>query len=672
MVGSNAEGSNISNCHSTGEVAGDDEAGGLVGWNAGNISDCHSAGEVTGSDEVGGLVGDNDGSVSCCYSSAQTTGGTCTGGLVGLNHGSVMNCYSSGTITTEESGVAGGGLIGGNEGDVSCCYSIGAVTGEAYCLGGLVGLNLSGLAAYNGDGSVEDSFWDTEISGQTVSDGGVGLMTAEMQDPEWIGLQDWANNPNWVLDPYQDYPRLAWEGTPGQTVPEPIIDWILGEGTKQTPYQIDSPSQLVKISKASLFWDKDFLLTHDLDLSGIQLSRAVIPDFTGNFEGNGHMVFNLRIAGISDLGLFGRLGSGATVSNLCLETVDVKGIGCNVGGLVGYNRYGSVWNCYSTGAVAGNGSVGGLAGCNRYGSVSNSYSSGAVTGEWAIGGLVGGNDGSVSNSYSNGAVTGEWAIGGLVGGNIGSVSNCYSTGEVTSDDDVGGLIGWNDDDDGVVVESFWDIETSGQTRSDGGVGLATAEMWDIGTYLNAGWDFLVEAENGIEDIWWIEDGVDYPHLWWELTGIDAAVGVYLLWSSAYQRHFFTIDEAECEAFLQDTAGAWQDEGIAYYAFADDREPNVAAVYRFYAESTHSHFYTINETEKDKLIENYSHVWAYQGVGFYVYSAGQQPADASPVYRFWSPVLGYHFYTISESEKDKLITDYPDAWIYEGVAWYAYK
>jgi hypothetical protein len=25
-----------------------------------------------------------------------------------------------------------------------------------------------------------------------------------------------------------------------------------------------------------------------------------------------------------------------------------------------------------------------------------------------------------------------------------------------------------------------------------------------------------ETENGIEDIWWILEGQDYPRLWWEL------------------------------------------------------------------------------------------------------------------------------------------------------------
>lgn len=40
-------------------------------------------------------------------------------------------------------------------------------------------------------------------------------------------------------------------------------------------------------------------------------------------------------------------------------------------------------------------------------------------------------------------------------------------------------------------------------------------MQMAGTFLNAGWDFAGETENGTENIWWILDGQDYPRLWWE-------------------------------------------------------------------------------------------------------------------------------------------------------------
>jgi len=45
-------------------------------------------------------------------------------------------------------------------------------------------------------------------------------------------------------------------------------------------------------------------------------------------------------------------------------------------------------------------------------------------------------------------------------------------------------------------------------------------MQDIGPFLEAGWDFVDETENGAEDIWWILEGQDYPRLWWELIEDD--------------------------------------------------------------------------------------------------------------------------------------------------------
>jgi hypothetical protein len=41
-------------------------------------------------------------------------------------------------------------------------------------------------------------------------------------------------------------------------------------------------------------------------------------------------------------------------------------------------------------------------------------------------------------------------------------------------------------------------------------------MQTASTFLEAGWDFIDETANGTEDIWWIDEGNDYPRLWWEL------------------------------------------------------------------------------------------------------------------------------------------------------------
>jgi len=103
---------------------------------------------------------------------AIVTGEESVGGLVGYNVGTVSNSYFSGNVTGDQ---YVGGLLGVNTGTVSNCYSTGGVTGDGY-VGGLVGMN------FESRGTVSDSFWDTETSGQATSAGGTGKSTAEMKD----------------------------------------------------------------------------------------------------------------------------------------------------------------------------------------------------------------------------------------------------------------------------------------------------------------------------------------------------------------------------------------------------------------------------------------------------------------------------------------------------------
>ena len=96
--------------------------------------------------------------------------------------------------------------------------------------------------------------------------------------------------------------------------------------------------------------------------------------------------------------------------------------------------------------------------------------------------------------------------------------NCCSTGAVSGDgNDIGGLIGSSS---GEVADCFWDTQTSGQTKSAGGAGLTTAEMQTTSIFLEAGWDFVDETDNGTEDIWSICEGTNYPRLVWQIAACD--------------------------------------------------------------------------------------------------------------------------------------------------------
>jgi hypothetical protein len=94
------------------------------------------------------------------------------------------------------------------------------------------------------------------------------------------------------------------------------------------------------------------------------------------------------------------------------------------------------------------------------------------------------------------------------------------------------------------------------------------------------------------------------------------------------------------------------------------------VYRFWSPVLLRHFYTLSTAERDKLISNYSDVWTYEQVAYYAFAGDAEP-DTVPVYRFWSGTLNAHFYTASEAERVKLLNNYSQTWAYEGIAFYAY-
>jgi parallel beta-helix repeat protein len=370
--------------------------------------------------------------------------------------------------------------------------------------------NLSGLTGAIGpDGSIQ-------FTGQAVDDSDV-LLDVTVSD-ERVSLTGetipQANSADFFIFSIEATGRRKYGG---------------GTGEPKDPYLIYTAEHLNALGAEPNDYDKHFKLMADIDLEGHLYDGALIaPDvdpcdlsfngasFTGVFDGNGHAISHLTIAGESYLGLFGRLEYGAQVNNLHVVDANVTGSTAYTGGLVGFSR-GRIAMSYCTGMVSGDRFVGGLAGRN-WGSIVTSYSIAMVMGKNDVGGLAAGNYGSIANCYSTGAVTGNWNAGGLVGANSGSITASYSTGAVGGEIRSGGLVGYNNWDYGVIASSFWDVGSSGVSASDGGTPLSTPEMQTASTFLGAGWDFVDETANGIDDIWWIDEANDYPRLWWERGG----------------------------------------------------------------------------------------------------------------------------------------------------------
>jgi hypothetical protein len=170
------------------------------------------------------------------------------------------------------------------------------------------------------------------------------------------------------------------------------------------------------------------------------------------------------------------------------------------------------------------------------------------------------------------------------------------------------------------------------------------------------------SSSGTDDGWSENDESPAP------TGM---LPVYRFWSPIYQQHFYTISAAERDGIIRDNPSVWTYEGIAYYAFADDTQPGVVPVYRFRSSVQGSQFLTSSATEKAKLITGQSNGWIYEGIAYYAFVDETQPGVV-PVYRFWSGAQGSHFYTTNAGEKAKLINGQSKAWVYEGIAFYCYN
>ena len=221
LVGSNSGGT-ISGSYATGSVSGSSSysffVGGLVGSNSrGTISGSYATGSVSGNDYVGGLVGSNDWeTISGSYATGSVSGNDYVGGLVGSNdRGTINGSYATSSVAGGGDDI--GGLVGRNEnGDITASYSVGRVStsgGTSY-IGGLVG--------YADGGDIVASYWDTQASGQTISYGGVGQTTVDLQSPTgYTGIYaDWnldldgdrRRDDPWDFGSTGQYPALRYGG----------------------------------------------------------------------------------------------------------------------------------------------------------------------------------------------------------------------------------------------------------------------------------------------------------------------------------------------------------------------------------------------------------------------------------------------------------------------------
>ncbi len=357
-----------------------------------------------------------------------------------------------------------------------------------------------------------------------------------------------------------------------QSVQKNVTSFCGGDGTTPgTAYLICDTAQLAYLAHMvnsgqapNRYAGYYFKLVNNLDLSGwggatgwIPIGNDVGTSFLGNFDGDGHVISNLRIhiTGSSTFvlghGLFGVTGNqqySPVISNLGLTDVDIYSQeDAYTGGLIGQALSSTITNCYATGKVNGYYS-GGLIGYTYLSAISNCYSHSYVIARGNIcagGGLIGQNGisryagSSVTNCYSYSTVTSEGRGGGLIGYSRNSTTDkCYSMGTVTtsgSNSEAGGLIGFGATlSNSVAITSNVNGAYSGRVASyanpatncyayanmiktgvcDGCVSgtdatLATLQTQDLYA-TTLGWNFTPTT-----GIWNVKTGKSHPYFQWQ-------------------------------------------------------------------------------------------------------------------------------------------------------------
>jgi len=199
------------------------------------------------------------------------------------------------------------------------------------------------------------------------------------------------------------------------------------------------------------------------------------------------------------------------------------------------------------------------------------------------------------------------------------------------------------------------------------VPLTSGNLYHYGNSQGAGADLVKSGlMNGVVS----NVGVEY-----NISNLDLSIlqdigfniafkeNIFRFYNNSTGTHFYTANIDEKNSVKANLA-QFSYVGVGFQTDATAQTGN--AVYRFYNPSKNSHFYTINESERDSVIKNLP-AYNYEGEAFYAYknnAAGNHEA----LYRFFNTATGTHFYTPNTIERDNVMATLP-SYKYEGIAFY---
>ena len=429
----------ISNGRNNGVITGVNYVGGLVGKTTGSISNGRNNGVITGVNYVGGLVGSNGSGVTLedltNDSSAEINGKNYVGGIAGENNGNISNTEdtdgSKGTNLINRGSITGqnyvGGIAGENNGTITNVNNdivLNATGSDAKYFGGVTGINKGTITNATNSGNIN-------ASGATY----VGGITGQNN-----GTLSGAGNKGEVTG--KDYVG----GVAGLNTKD-----IIGKDNNNIINIIGIKNEGTVIAEAG--GAGGIFGKNEADIQYAELSNSGTVTGTAGTTGTG--------------GIFGENTGDIDHSSLKNEVNgNVSGVN-NVGGLIGINSgniaggrgdYNNQKNTYYKYQIYNNGTIkaengsniGGLIGYNKNGSLTAGYNTGniAASGSKNVGGIVGTNEGTVDQVFNtimtadkqNETIVGGNNVGAIIGDNTkGTLTNAYSTTEVN--DSVDNLVG---------------------------------------------------------------------------------------------------------------------------------------------------------------------------------------------------------------------------------------
>ena len=446
--------------------------------------------KITGRDFIGAVAGETSAfsGVEAVYVTGAVSGRDLIGGLIGEHNpnASLRNTYSAARVT-------GSSYVGGLLGYVP---SSTATVYYSYARGVVTGRNSGGLLYPSADQygiNGQQTYWDTQTTGQATSNGGTGQSTSNLKTPTGAsGIYSSWPVATWDFGTASQYPALkydtdgdgaaSWQEFGRQRRSAPVV----APGTVDYDTDDDGLIEVDRLVKLNAVrWDLDgngasanagyatafpnpetgmgcpitatdaddndctgYELTADLDFDQNNDNRITSADAAWWNGGSGWEPIGGNSLASVTIGYPGFTatfqGNGHTISHLYIDRPGRNAVGL-FGATKGKNSV--IRNLTLADVnVASKRNVGALVG-SSWGSIEGVHVSGRVSGDRA-GGLVGQLSGRASRSHSEAVVTGGSAgnrlvsFGGLVSVLTGSVESSYATGSVTGTHNVGGLVGF--------------------------------------------------------------------------------------------------------------------------------------------------------------------------------------------------------------------------------------